>query len=147
MSWIFKKFNELSVEELYAILKLRIEVFIVEQKCIFQDADGKDAFCYHLMKFQDGELAAYSRLVPAGRSFPEISIGRVITSSQFRKSGLGKELMEKSIATIWQLFGKQPIRIGAQLYLYRFYNAFGFIKVSEVYIEDDIEHIEMLLTP
>jgi ElaA protein len=144
--WTLKSFDDLTVHELYAILQLRIEVFIVEQKCAFQDADNKDQLSYHLMAWNDDILAAYTRLVPANVSFKEISIGRVVTASQFRNAGLGKELMKQSIDSIWKLWNKQSIRIGAQLYLKNFYQSLGFEQASDVYLEDGIEHIEMLLS-
>ena len=145
--WLCKRFEELRSAELYSILKLRIEVFIIEQNCIFQDADDKDSFCYHLMNFRGNQLAAYTRLVPAGISFKEISIGRVVTDSQFRNLGLGKELMQRSIDMIWNIYGVQPIRIGAQVYLEAFYSSFGFKKAGEIYLEDGIPHVEMVLNP
>lgn len=143
--WICKNFDELTLQELYAILQLRIQVFIVEQQCPFQDADNKDTGCYHLMCWENGTLTAYSRLVPGGIAFAEISIGRVVTSPQARGIGLGKELMQKSVTQCYTLFGKHTIRIGAQLYLKRFYESIGFIEDSAIYLEDGIEHIEMLL--
>jgi len=142
--WICKSFEDLTPAELYAILQLRNAVFVVEQNCVFQDADDKDQLCFHLMAWHNESLAAYTRLVPAGISFKEISIGRVATSSHYRKLGLGRELMNHSIETIWKLFGRDNIRIGAQLYLKKFYESLGFNQVSEIYLEDDIEHIEML---
>ena len=145
-SWVLKSFNDLTPHELYAILQLRIEVFIVEQQCAFQDADNKDQLSYHFMAWNEDTLAAYTRLVPANVSFKEISIGRVVTASQFRNAGLGKELMKQSIDSIWKLWNKQPIRIGAQLYLKSFYESLGFEQASDMYLEDDIEHIEMLLS-
>lgn len=145
--WCCKTFNELSVDELYGILKLRIDVFIIEQQCIFQDADNKDQYSHHLFCTSNNTVVAYTRLIPAGKSYEEISIGRVATASQFRNEGLGKELMKRSIDSIWEIYGKQPIRIGAQLYLKRFYESFAFKQVSEIYLEDNIEHIEMILIP
>lgn len=141
--WILKKFEALSPYHLYAILQLRNEVFVVEQNCVFQDADNKDQDCYHLMGFVDNKLAAYTRLVPQGVIYNEVSIGRVVTSPAVRRSGAGRELMKKSIDTCYQLFGEQPIKIGAQLYLKNFYESFGFQQISEVYLEDGIEHIYM----
>jgi ElaA protein len=146
ITWSIKQFDELITHELYQILQLRSEVFVVEQNCVFQDMDNKDQVSWHLMGWHNDLLAAYTRLVPAGISFAEISIGRVVTSPKMRKSGTGRLLMEKSIATAYNIFGKKPIRIGAQLYLKRFYESFGFQQSSEIYIEDGIEHIEMLLT-
>ena len=124
---------------------MRNEVFVVEQNCVFQDADDKDQLCWHFMGWQNDQLAAYTRLVPKGISYTEISIGRVVTFPKMRKSGIGKELMEKSIRMIFQLWGKQPIRIGAQVYLKRFYESFGFQQCSNIYLEDNIEHIQMIL--
>lgn len=147
INWSLKTFAELNADELYSILRLRNEVFVVEQNCVFQDADNKDQYAYHFMGYDDNnKLAAYTRLLPAGASFAEASIGRVVTAPFARNSGIGKSLMVESIATIYKLYGKQPLRIGAQLYLKKFYESFGFQQSSEVYLEDGIEHIEMLLT-
>lgn len=143
INWILKKFEALSPYQVYAILQLRNEVFVVEQNCVFQDADNKDQDCYHLMGFKENNLVAYTRLVPPGVIYPEISIGRVVTSPAVRRSGAGRELMKKSIDQCYSLFGKAPIKIGAQLYLKAFYASFGFQPVSEVYLEDGIEHIYM----
>lgn len=143
--WVCKKFDELTLQELYAILQLRIEVFIVEQNCPFQDADNKDMDCYHFMCWNHPVLSAYARLVPAGVAFNEISIGRVVTSPKARQKGLGKELLQKSVSNCYQTFGKQPIRIGAQLYLKKFYESIGFQQDGAVYLEDGIKHIEMIL--
>jgi ElaA protein len=144
IQWSLKKFEELSPYELYAILQLRNEVFVVEQNCVFQDADGKDQNSYHLMGFNGNNLVAYTRLVPAGEIYEQPSIGRVVTSPSVRANGVGKELMTESIAAVERLFGKQPIKIGAQLYLKKFYNSLGFEQVSDVYLEDGIEHIYMI---
>jgi ElaA protein len=144
IQWTLKKFEELTPYQLYAILQLRNEVFIVEQNCVFQDADNKDPDSYHLMGFNGNKLIAYSRLVPAGKMHEQVSIGRVVTSPTVRRSGAGKELMEQSIDAVYNLFGIQPIKIGAQLYLKQFYSLFGFDQVSGVYIEDGIEHIYMI---
>lgn len=143
IDWILKKFSELMPYQLYAIMQLRNEVFVVEQNCVFQDADDKDQDCYHLMGFIDNKLGAYTRLVPPGVIYPEISIGRVVTSPWVRRSGAGKELVKKSIENCYHLFGEKPIKIGAQLYLKKFYESFGFRQISEVYLEDGIEHIYM----
>lgn len=148
LTWVCKPFVELTPHELYAIIKLRNEVFVVEQNCVFQDADDKDQVCYHLSGLTtNNKLAAYARLVPAGVSYSHISIGRVITSPDHRKAGFGKSLMTKAIEECDRLFGKQSIQIGAQLYLKEFYQAFGFKQISDMYLEDDIPHIEMLLEP
>ena len=144
LHWIIKRFDELSPYQVYAILQLRNEVFVLEQACVFQDADDKDQDCYHLMGFRDNKLVAYTRLVPPGIIYPDISIGRVVTSPLVRRSGAGRELMQKSIEHCYLLFGEKPIRIGAQLYLKHFYESFGFQQTSDVYLEDGIEHIYML---
>ena len=146
-TWPCKDFNELSTEELYSILQLRSEIFVVEQNCVFQDMDGKDEAAYHLMCYEDYKLIAYTRLLPAGKSYRECSIGRVVTKKINRGAGIGKELMAISIEYCYRLFGKSPIRIGAQLYLEKFYSSFGFKKESDIYIEDGIPHIEMVLSP
>src|SRR5690349_9163425 len=106
--WLLKKFEELSPYQLYAILQLRNEVFVVEQNCVFQDADDKDQNAYHLMGFDSNKLVAYTRLVAPGEIYKEASIGRVITSPSMRRSGAGKELMKQSIAAVYNLFGIQP---------------------------------------
>lgn len=144
IQWTLKKFEELSVVELYKIIQLRNEVFVVEQTCAYQDADEKDFGSHHLMGWIGDDLAAYTRLLPAGLSFDEISIGRVVTSPRYRQKGYGKILMKKSIESAYFLFTVQPIKIGAQLYLQRFYEGLGFTKCSDIYLEDDIQHIEML---
>ena len=142
--WKCKPFDALSPHELYAIIRLRNEVFVVEQNCVFQDADDKDQRCYHLMGYKDNQLAAYARLVPSEIAYPQISIGRVITSPSFRNAGIGKGLMEQAIEYAYRLFGKQTIKIGAQVYLKKFYESFGFVQVGEVYDEDGIDHIYMV---
>ena len=144
VTWQCKHFDELTPHELYAIMKLRIEVFIVEQNCIYQDADNNDPRCFHLTGFAGSMLAAYARLVPAGVTFTNISIGRVIISPVFRRTGLGKTLLQKAIDESYRLFGKKPIKLGAQLYLKTFYEGFGFEPISETYLEDNIPHISML---
>jgi ElaA protein len=145
IQWLLKKFDALTPYQLYAILQLRNEVFVVEQNCVFQDADDKDQNAHHLMGFIDNKLIAYTRLVPQGEAYKEASIGRVVTAPSLRRTGAGRELMVKSIDTLYNVFGKQPIKIGAQLYLKKFYESFGFRQISEVYLEDGIEHIHMLL--
>jgi len=144
IEWKCKSFEALSVHELYYILRLRAEVFVVEQNCAYQDADNKDQKSYHFAGWDNNMPAAYVRLVPPGVSFTEPSIGRVVTSPAYRKSGLGRTLMQKAIDQCLYIYGKQDIRIGAQLYLKKFYESLGFVQSSEMYLEDGIEHIEML---
>lgn len=144
--WKCVPFSELTNEELYNIFQLRIAVFVVEQNCPYQDADYKDLQSYHLMGLAEGELHAYARLLPEGLSYPEVSIGRVITSPALRGKGAGIELMKKAIESCNSLFGRKNIRIGAQQYLTRFYESFGFIRTGNDYLEDGIPHTIMLLT-
>lgn len=144
LNWRLKAFSELSNYELYEVLKLRSKVFVVEQNCVFLDMDDKDTKCLHLMGFADSALVAYSRLVPAGVSYKEMSIGRVVTDPDYRAKGMGIELMELSVEKAIESYGRGPIRIGAQLYLKAFYERFGFNINSAEYIEDGIPHIEML---
>lgn len=144
MNWLFKKFDELSPLELYSILQLRNEVFVVEQNCVFQDADNKDQLSYHLMGWKEDVLVAYTRIIPAGVAYAEASIGRVVTSPAIRKTGLGKELMQVSLEKIYQLFGNITVRIGAQLYLEKFYSSLGFQSTGKQYLEDGIPHVEMI---
>ncbi|SFH13498.1 GNAT family N-acetyltransferase [Pedobacter insulae] len=142
--WIYKAFDELTTRELYAILQLRNEVFVVEQNCVYEDIDNKDLESFHLMAFEDDRLAAYCRVLPPGISYEETSIGRVITSPSYRGKGIGVTLLERAIEKAVIAFAAKCIKIGAQLYLKKFYEGFGFVQTSEVYLEDGIEHIEML---
>jgi ElaA protein len=146
ITWYHRHFKELNTTELYQILQLRNEVFIVEQNCPFQDLDDKDFKCYHLIGFDTDtqKVVAYTRIVPAGVSYIETSIGRVVTSPIARKEGIGKQLMQKSIELLEELYGGTSIKIGAQLYLKKFYESFGFQQVDEIYLEDGIEHILMI---
>jgi len=144
MAWYCKEFNELSVSELYAIMKLRNEVFVVEQDCVYQDADDKDQGSFHYQGWLNEKLVAYTRILPPGLAFPEPSIGRVVTHPDSRMLGLGRELMLRTIEETIKLFGNIPIRIGAQVYLQKFYSSLGFQPSGEVYLEDNIPHIEMV---
>lgn len=144
INWICKSFAALTPDELYSILQLRNKVFVVEQSCPYQDCDNNDQQSFHFMGWQQNKLIAYTRLIPTGVTYPEISIGRVVTSPTVRRTKIGKELMERSILKLHELFGNQPIKIGAQLYLKKFYESFGFLQCSNIYLEDGIEHIKML---
>ena len=144
ITWLCKYFTDLSNSELYAILRLRNEVFIVEQNCPYQDLDNKDQKCYHLAGWKGDDLLAYTRLIPPGVAYPQISIGRVVSSPSARRTGIGRELMKVSLEKCRELFGDKPIRIGAQLYLQEFYASFGFAVSSDIYLEDGIRHIEMI---
>ena len=146
INWQLKKFEELSNKELYEILRLRAEVFVVEQNCPYQDLDGKDLKSFHLFGTDENkDLIAYTRIVPAGISYKEVSIGRVVTSPKLRGTGAGKDVMKESIKVIEKQFGKVPVRISAQCYLKKFYENLGFEITGEEYLEDNIPHIEMLL--
>lgn len=145
MNWILKKFEALTADELYAILRLRNEVFVVEQDCVYQDADDKDQSSLHLSGWKENELAAYCRIIPPGIAYEECSIGRVVSSPRHRNTGVGRELMNQAIAMALDLFPECPIRIGAQSYLEKFYTTLGFRRCSDEYLEDGIPHIQMLL--
>jgi ElaA protein len=145
INWVIKPFAELTPDELYAMLRLRSEVFVVEQNCIFLDLDNKDQHCFHLMGWQGDQLAASTRLVPPGISYELPSIGRVVSSPLVRGTGIGRELMQKSIEEVKLRWGTYDIKIGAQLYLKQFYSSLGFEQTSAIYLEDNIEHIEMIL--
>jgi ElaA protein len=146
VKWTCKHFTELTTEELYHILRLRSEVFVVEQNCVFLDMDNKDLVCHHVMGWEEKQLLGYSRILRAGISYVESSIGRIVSSPAARGMGIGRELMSESIQAIYRLHGKGDIRIGAQYYLKEFYESYGFVQTGEIYSEDGIDHIEMLLT-
>ena len=151
--WKWKTFPELTLDELYALLALRQEVFVVEQRSIYQDADGYDRSAHHLLATLEGEngageegplLVAYLRVLPPGLKYPEVSLGRVVTAPGLRRQGQGKVLVRKGLDFIETHYPRTTIRIGAQHYLQRFYEGFGFRTVGDVYDEDGIPHIDML---
>ncbi|MDO9143359.1 GNAT family N-acetyltransferase [Rhodoferax sp.] len=142
--WRLMSFEDLRVGELYEALRLRSEVFVVEQQCVFQDIDGADREAMHLLGVQGGELTAYARCFEAGAKFPEASIGRVAVRKSARGTGLGHLLMAQAVAAISQVWGPQAIRIGAQTQLQAFYVKHGFKDVGTYYLEDGIPHLEML---
>lgn len=144
IDWRFAPFAELRPRHVHDMYRLRAAVFIVEQACVFQDVDGADPHCWHLLGYSGDELLAYCRLVPAGVKFAEPSIGRVITAPSVRRTGLGKALMADAMQRAQRLWPGLQIRIGAQAHLERFYNEYGFVKCSEPYDEDGIMHIEMI---
>lgn len=143
LDWRFQTFDELTTNELYGILRLRSEVFVLEQRCCYLDADNKDQRSHHLSGYRNGELMAFSRIVPPGLSYEYPAIGRIVVSPRGRGTGYGIELLHVSIQKLEELYGNVSIRIGAQLYLKRFYESFGFRQSGEIYLEDEIEHIEM----
>lgn len=144
IAWRFVAFDALTTAELYALLQLRSEVFVVEQDCVFQDMDGADAQAMHLLGTLDGELVACARCFSAGAKFAEASIGRVATRDNVRGIGAGHVLMQHALDCLQQQWGPQAIRIGAQARLEHFYRQHGFEKAGGPYIEDGIPHIEML---
>jgi ElaA protein len=141
ISWKTKTFDELSTQELYQILRLRSEVFVVEQNCVYQDIDNKDHKALHLFGIVEGEIIAYSRLFKPGDYFEFSSIGRVVVAEKHRDKNFGHELIDQSILEINRRFNVQNITISAQLYLKKFYESHGFVATSETYLEDDIPHI------
>lgn len=144
--WQTARFDQLTLDQLYAILQARSTVFVLEQNCVYLDIDGKDQLSHHLCAWNESqELLAYLRIVPAGISFTEVSLGRVITTEQARGTGIGKQLLQKGVAACHDLYPGQTIRIGAQHYLEKFYQSFGFVTDSEIYLEDGIPHVEMVL--
>jgi ElaA protein len=145
INWYGKAFNNLTADELYQVMRLRSEVFVVEQNCVFLDADNKDQQCLHFMGWVKNDLVAYTRIAPPGYIYEEPSIGRVVTAPAYRKNKIGYTLMEKSIEQCRKISGNAAIKIGAQYYLKNFYASFGFKQVSDIYLEDGIEHIYMML--
>jgi ElaA protein len=145
LTWHCKHFDELSAQELYSILRLRTEVFILEQHCLYQDVDGKDVKCFHVFASNENmEVMAYARVLPKGVSYEEVSIGRVVTSPKVRGTGAGKELMNRVMELVKKEFNDPSVRISAQSYLIKFYSDFGFKTAGEEYLEDDIPHTQML---
>lgn len=145
LHWRCLPFEGLGVAELYAVLQLRSAVFVVEQHCVFQDMDGLDPACHHLLgQDASGQLLAYARLVPKGLAFAEASVGRVVTALAGRGRALGHQLMAQACTSLTALWGAQPIRIGAQAHLQAFYAQHGFVADGPGYLEDGIPHVEML---
>jgi ElaA protein len=144
MDFKIKYFNELTIHELYQILQLRSEVFVVEQECVYQDMDFKDQISLHIFGYKKDKMIAYTRVFKAGDYFKNASIGRVIIASSARKYGLGHDLIKASIAAVQTYFNDDKITISAQKYLKKFYESHHFIQVGEEYLEDGIPHIEMV---
>lgn len=147
LTWHCLPFDKLSTKEFHDIVQLRINVFVVEQNCPYPELDNKDLEVYHVFGKQNDEVVAVARLLPPNISYNEWSIGRVATSESYRKLKIGHLLMDYCHEQIEQLAGKVPVRISAQLYLEKFYQSHGYLQVSDMYLEDDIEHIEMLYSP
>ncbi len=148
MRWLCLKFCELSTTQLYQLLKLRVDVFVVEQNCPYPELDDKDHQdgVYHLLGYQEEKLVACARLLAPGISYPQVSIGRIATAQKQRKHGLGKQLLNTALEQCELHWPQQDIQIGAQLYLINFYESFRFKRHSQDYLEDDIPHLDMLLT-
>jgi len=146
IEWQWCRLGELSAGQIYAVLAARVAIFVVEQNCAYQDLDGLDADAEHLIAWSGKEVAGYLRVLAPGTRFDDPSIGRIITTQPFRGSGLGREVVAKGIERTRQRYPGQPIRISGQKYLERFYRDFGFVTVSEPYLEDGIPHVEMVLS-
>lgn len=137
-------FEELNIDELYQILQLRSEVFVVEQDCVYQDIDGKDQKAVHVLGFEEEKLVAYTRIFAPGIYFEEAAIGRVIVKEGFRKKNYGHEILNASVTAIKERFKTEIIKLSAQTYLTKFYESHGFQQIGEGYLEDGIPHIAML---
>ncbi|MEW6433197.1 MAG: GNAT family N-acetyltransferase [Myxococcota bacterium] len=144
LTWEWLPFDRLTPRQVHDVLALRQRVFIVEQGCPYQDADGADPTCWHGLGTLDGVLVATARLVPPGLKFVEPAIGRVVTAPEVRRTGVGRELMREALAQVRRLYPGQPVRIAAQRYLETFYGSLGFEPAGDPYEEDGIPHIEMV---
>ncbi len=147
IEWQIKRFKQLSADELYQLLQLRSEVFVVEQNCVYQDIDGKDSKALHQLGYYKGRLIAYARLFDAEQYFPDASIGRVLIAKEARDKQWGHDLMRYAIEVIYLEFHQRKITISAQLYLKKFYERHQFVKVGDEYLEDGIPHIRMQRNP
>ncbi|AIF98717.1 GNAT family N-acetyltransferase [Alteromonas australica] len=149
INWKSLGFDALTTHQLFELLKLRVDVFVVEQNCPYPDLDEKDRHCdmRHLMGFEQDKLVAYARLLPPGVSYPSASIGRVVTHQDYRGNGRGKLLIETAIKYCESYWPNSEIEIGAQTYLLSFYESFGFVPTSDMYLEDGIPHVDMKRTP
>ncbi|WP_077624131.1 GNAT family N-acetyltransferase [Sediminibacillus massiliensis] len=144
MEWILKTYQELTKQELYNLIKTRIDVFVVEQSCPYHELDNYDQVSEHLMLKKDSQVIAYARLLPSNTVYALPSIGRVLVHKDFRNRGYAKELLKRSISTITEGWGEPRIKIQGQEYLRSFYGSFGFRKVSSVYLDDGIPHVDMV---
>ena len=144
MEWLFKEYDDLKLNELYDLLKLRATVFVVEQSCVYLDLDGKDSKASHLMGYKNNKLIAYSRIFAPGVIDKNYArIGRIVTYKKYRGKGIGYNLVQKSIGFCKKRFGKNVIKISAQVYLKKFYNQCGFVEKGRTYMEDGIPHFAM----
>ena len=144
MKWSLKKFSELTNHEIYKILKLRNEIFIVEQSCPYMDCDGKDEESYHLFAEDGEDIIAYLRIIKKGIIYDDVAIGRVCVNKKYRKNNLGREMLLRAISFIENELKEKKIKIQAQSYLYDFYKSLGFKEISDNYLEDGISHIDMI---
>ena len=144
MEVCIKRFEALSAEELYEILKIRVAVFCIEQNCLYQDLDYKDKSAYHIYIKESGKIKAYLRVLDKGISFDEVSIGRVLTTE--RGAGFGNKILEEGIKVAKEKMNTDTIKIEAQSYAKGYYEKFGFTQVSEEFLEDGIPHIQMMLS-
>ncbi|WP_394405290.1 GNAT family N-acetyltransferase [Streptococcus sp. 20-1249] len=144
MDWTVKAFSDLSVDELYQVLELRSEVFVLEQECAYQDVDGVDPQCYHLFGKSDGKIVAYLRILSPGLAFSEASIGRVVIKLSHRGQKLAGPMLEAAMQYVIEDMGQETIKISAQTYLEKFYQSQGFVAVSDMYLEDGIPHMDMV---
>ena len=143
IEWVKKKWSDVSLEELYSVLRLRSEVFVVEQDCVYQDIDNKDQIAIHLLGYINKELIAYSRLFNEGDYFKETSFGRAIIKKEKRGQGYGDELVKESLKTIKNYYGNKKVKISAQAHLKTFYSKHAFIAKGKEYLEDGIPHVSM----
>lgn len=143
-TWIFKRFEELTPQELYDALALRQQVFGMEQQCIFLDEDGMDPQAFHLLGYANGKLTAYGRITFPGVMFEEVSIGRIVSDPNERKKGYGRQVTALALQKVKEIYGDAPVRIAAQSYLVKFYESFGFECVGDEYVWDGIRHQDML---
>jgi len=146
-TWEVKSFNDFSLEEFYQLIALRIEVFVIEQDCPYQELDGKDQDSTHVVCKHDGKVVATTRIVKPGFAYPEPAIGRVVISAEHRGKGLGHQLMKETMDAIRNEYGDIAVKMSAQQHLVPYYGRHGFKQTSEMYLEDDIPHVEMLYTP
>ncbi|RWR13134.1 GNAT family N-acetyltransferase [Siminovitchia fortis] len=145
MNWKIKTFDELTTNELYAILRERVDIFVVEQQCAYRELDNFDQSSYHIYACDGKEIAAYARILPSGTAYPELSIGRVLVKESYRGRGLAVELMKRALDFIREELKEKVVRLQAQEYLLSFYGSLGFEKISEVYLDEGIPHADMLL--
>jgi len=144
VDWELKRFDQLSLTELYQILKSRVDIFVVEQECPYPEIDGIDPDCLHLFKKDQNQIVAYARLVPKGILDPDPMIGRIIVGNEYRKLGYGRALLNQAISVITDQWHEKEIKLQGQVYLRDFYRSLGFKEVSEPYLEDGIPHVDMI---